>query len=50
MMLDGGSDKDWKNLTMTQRIPDGMKALRVGLNLKSVSGEFDFDDIEVEFR
>ena len=50
MMLDGGSDKEWKNLTMTQRIPEGMKALRVGLNLKSVSGEFDFDDIEVEFR
>jgi hypothetical protein len=50
MMLDGGSDDQWKNVTMTQKIPDDMKALRVGLVLKYVSGDFDFDDIEVEFR
>jgi hypothetical protein len=50
IMLDGGSDKEWKNVTFTQKIPDDMKILRVGLNLKYVSGEFDFDDIEVEFR
>ena len=27
-----------------------MKVLQVALTLKNVSGEFDFDDIEVEFR
>jgi hypothetical protein len=50
MMLDGGSDEKWKDVTLTQRIPDNMKVLQVALTLKNVSGEFDFDDIEVEFR
>ncbi len=50
LMLDGGTDADWKTLSTTQKIPDDMKTLQVVLVLKYVSGEFDFDDIEVEFR
>jgi hypothetical protein len=50
MMLDGGNDMAWKIVTMTQKIPEDMKVLQVALVLKYVSGEFDFDDIEVEFR
>jgi hypothetical protein len=50
LMLDGGSDDQWKNVTMTERIPEGMKTLQVTLAMKWVSGEFDFDNIEVEFR
>jgi hypothetical protein len=41
---------EWKTVTSTTRIPDDMKILQVALTLKYVSGEFDFDDIEVEFR
>lgn len=40
----------WKTFSMTQKIPDDMKALRVTLEMKFSTGEFDFDDITVEFR
>lgn len=50
LMLDGGTDAKWKRLSVNQAIPSGMKVLQVVLVLKYVSGEFDFDDIEVEFR
>jgi hypothetical protein len=50
LMLDGGSDAEWKNVSSTTKIPDDMKVLEVSLVLKNVSGEFDFDNIEVEFR
>lgn len=50
IMIDGGGDARWKTVTQTNRIPEGMKTLRVALVLKYVSGEFDYDDIEVEFR
>jgi hypothetical protein len=50
IILDGGSGDEWQNLSTTVKIPDDMKLLRVALFLKNVSGEFDFDDIEVEFR
>jgi hypothetical protein len=50
LMLDGGSDAEWKNVSSTTKIPDGMKGLQVSLVLKNVSGEFDFDNIAVEFR
>jgi hypothetical protein len=49
-MLDAGGDSKWKTVTSTTKIPPGMKSLRVSLVLKNVSGEFDYDDIEVEFR
>jgi hypothetical protein len=41
---------NWKTLTLTQRIPEGMKALRVTIEYKFVTGDYDVDDIEVEFR
>jgi hypothetical protein len=50
LMLDGGRDPKWTKLTVTQPVPNNMKALQVVLVLKYVVGEFDYDDIEVEFR
>lgn len=50
MMLDGGNDAEWKSLTGTEKIPDRSKVLRVFLILKYVAGEFDYDDVAVEFR
>lgn len=50
IMLDAGSDAKWKTVTSTSKVPEGMKTLRVGLVLKYVSGEFDYDDVDVEFR
>lgn len=41
---------DWKTLTQTQKIPEGMKVLRVFVEYKAVTGEYDVDDIGVEFR
>lgn len=48
--LNGGSDGKWKAGTVTSAVPDDMKILRVSLVLRMVTGEFDFDDIVVEFR
>lgn len=50
LMLDGGNDEDWKTLSTTQKVPDNMKTLQLQLVLKYVAGEFDYDDIEVEFE
>jgi hypothetical protein len=50
IMNDGGSDMQWKTVSSVTKIPDDMKVLQVALVLKYVTGEFDFDDIEVEFR
>jgi hypothetical protein len=46
----GGTDVEWKTVKAAGKIPDGMKGIRVLLELNNVAGEFDFDDIEVEFR
>jgi hypothetical protein len=50
IMNDGGSDMQWKTVTSVTKIPEDMKVLQVALVFKYVTGEFDFDDIEVEFR
>jgi hypothetical protein len=46
----GGADAEWKTVKAFQKIPDKQKVIRVLLEVKQVTGEFDFDDIEVEFR
>lgn len=50
VMVEGGSSDEWKSVSTTVKIPDDMKILRVTLFIKYASGEFDFDDVEVEFR
>jgi hypothetical protein len=41
---------EWKTFSQTQRIVEDMKGLQVHLSLKQAAGDFDFDDIVVEFR
>lgn len=41
---------EWKTFSQTQRIVEDMKSLQVHLSLKQAAGDFDFDDVVVEFR
>ena len=50
LSTDAGDGGDWRQVNTTTAIPKDMEAVRVVLMLKFATGEFDFDDIEVEFR
>ncbi|OAI57447.1 hypothetical protein AYO49_01950 [Verrucomicrobiaceae bacterium SCGC AG-212-N21] len=43
-------NEQWKTYNQTQKIPEGVKTFLVILEMKFAAGEFDFDDIAVEFR
>jgi hypothetical protein len=43
-------NEQWKTYSQTQKIPEGVKTFLVILEMKFAAGEFDFDDIVVEFR
>lgn len=50
IVLDAGRDAGWKSLSNTDAIPKGSKALELIVALSWVTGNFDFDDVAVEFR
>jgi len=49
-ILIGGRDPGWKTFSKTAALPAGAKSVKVSPGAYWVTGIFDFDDIEVEFR
>lgn len=50
IILVGGREPGWKNLSKTANIPKGAKAVYIHFGCQFVTGAFDFDDLSVEFR
>jgi hypothetical protein len=50
IILVGGREPGWKNLTKSKDIPEGAKGLHVHFGCQFVTGTFDFDEIVAEFR